>query len=153
MRLIPFEPRYRDDMIFMVLEAKNALGCIPSLNEDLLDIPAHYTQQGGAFFLALSDSDRVIGCIGVQINERSARLHRFYVKCDLKRQGIGSQLLFAAEAFAAAHGAEEAVVHMGDQEHYWESAFFYPKHGYVQTEPRWMKKRLVRDPDGNLLKF
>ena len=30
MRIIPFEEKYRDDMIFMVLEAKNALGRVPS---------------------------------------------------------------------------------------------------------------------------
>ncbi len=33
-----FEQKYRDDTIFMVLEAKNALGRVPRLNEDLLDI-------------------------------------------------------------------------------------------------------------------
>lgn len=38
-RIIPYDKKYRDDMIFMVLEAKNALGRIPRLNEDLLDIP------------------------------------------------------------------------------------------------------------------
>lgn len=31
-----FEPKYRDDLIFMILEAKNSLGRIPGLNEDLL---------------------------------------------------------------------------------------------------------------------
>ncbi len=37
-----YEDKYRDDMIFMVLQAKDALGRIPRLNEDLLDIKAHY---------------------------------------------------------------------------------------------------------------
>ena len=64
MRIIPFENQYRDDMIFMVLEAKNALGCIPRLNEDLLNIQANYLDQGDMFWLALDENDRVIGCIG-----------------------------------------------------------------------------------------
>ena len=38
MKILPFEQKYRDDMIFMVLEAKDALGRIPGLNEGLLDI-------------------------------------------------------------------------------------------------------------------
>ena len=42
MKIIQFEPRYRDDLIFMILEAKNALGRVPGLNEDLLDIEKHY---------------------------------------------------------------------------------------------------------------
>ena len=40
--IIPYNEKYRDDMIFMVLEAKNALGRIPRLNEDLLDIQKNY---------------------------------------------------------------------------------------------------------------
>ena len=38
MRVIKFEDKYRDDLIFMILEAKNALGRVPGLNEDLLDM-------------------------------------------------------------------------------------------------------------------
>jgi hypothetical protein len=30
--IIPFEEKYRDDMIFMVLQAKDALGRVPGLN-------------------------------------------------------------------------------------------------------------------------
>lgn len=42
MKTIKFESKYRDDLIFMILEAKNALGCVPGLNEDLLDIQSNY---------------------------------------------------------------------------------------------------------------
>ncbi len=38
MRIIAYEDRYRDDLIFMILEAKNALGRVPGLNSDMLDI-------------------------------------------------------------------------------------------------------------------
>ena len=144
MRVIAFDSRYRDDMIFMVLQAKDALGCVPHLNEDLLDVPVQYRRdRGGAFFLALDDHDRVIGCIGVQVTGRSARLHRLYVKASLKRQGIGSALLLRAEEFARNLDAGETVVHMGDPRFYWESIPFYIKHGYSETSPRWMKKRLT----------
>ena len=64
MRIIPFENQYRDDMIFMIMEAKNALGRLPTLNEDLLDIHANYLDSGDMFWLALDENDRVIGCIG-----------------------------------------------------------------------------------------
>lgn len=144
MRVIAFDPKFRDDMIFMVLQAKDALGCVPHLNEDLLDVPGHYRlDQGGAFFLALDDHDRVIGCIGVLVTDRSARLHRLYVKASLKRKGIGTALLLRAQEFARDQGAGETVVHMGDPSFYWESIPFYINHGYSETSPRWMKKRLA----------
>ena len=34
MKIIEFEDKYRDDMIYMVLDAKNALGRVPRLNEE-----------------------------------------------------------------------------------------------------------------------
>lgn len=47
--VISYEERYRDDMIFMVLEAKDALGRVPRLNEDLLDVRKHYLDVGDMF--------------------------------------------------------------------------------------------------------
>ena len=144
MRITPFENQYRDDMIFMVLEAKNALGCIPRLNEDLLNIQANYLDQGDMFWLALDENDRVIGCIGYNSieNTTEARLHRLYVKCTLKRQGIGSALLKTAEEHIKAQGKAAVLVHLGEKEYYFESYHFYPKHGYIEYAPRYMKKFL-----------
>ncbi len=87
MNIIPFDSKYRDDMIFMVLEAKNALGRIPRLNEDLLDIQRNYLDAGDAFWLAIDDNDRVVGCIGYNSipDTCEVMLHRLYVKANLKR--------------------------------------------------------------------
>ena len=63
-RIIPYDDRYRDDMIFVVLSAKDALGRVPRLNEDLLDVRANYLARGDGFFLALDGEDRVAGCGG-----------------------------------------------------------------------------------------
>ena len=38
MEIRAFSEEYRDDLIFMVLQAKDALGRRPRINEDLLDI-------------------------------------------------------------------------------------------------------------------
>lgn len=143
MEIIPFEPGYRDDMIFMILEAKNALGRIPGLNEDLLDIPGNYLKTGDMFWLALDDSDRVIGCIGYKSIPGTTEifLHRLYVKYTRKRQGIGSALLQTAEEYAASRGKTVAHVHLGGKE-YFESRCFYPKHGYAEYAPSYMKKGL-----------
>ena len=45
-----FEEKYRDDLIFMILEAKDALGRKPTINEDLLDIKANYFDRGDMFW-------------------------------------------------------------------------------------------------------
>ena len=46
MLIKPYEEKYRDDLVFMVLQAKDALGRIPSINADLLDINAYYFELG-----------------------------------------------------------------------------------------------------------
>ena len=55
MRIIKYEPKYRDDLIFMVLEAKNALNRVPTLNDDLLDLNAFYFDKGDLFLIMIDD--------------------------------------------------------------------------------------------------
>ena len=141
MKIIRFEEKYRDDMIHMVLSAKNALGRIPKLNEDLLDITANYFDKNQSFWIALDEFDRVIGCIGTKTDENNNLfLSRLYIKYDLKRHGIGSKLLETAENFAREQGYKEIYVHLGKD--YLESHIFYPKHGYIEYKESYMKKKL-----------
>lgn len=144
MIIIPYESQYRDDMIFMVLQAKDALGLVPHLNPDLLDVDAYYIDSGDYFWLALDEHSRVIGCLGYHPvpGTKEARLHRFYVKADLKHSGIGSAMLHHAEAYLVEHGFTAASVHLGG-EAYWESRLFYPKNGYVYTDCAHLRKELV----------
>ena len=84
----PYEDKYRDDLIFMVLQAKDALGRIPTINEDLFDIKANYFDRGKMFWIAVNKQDRVIGCIGYSRTDNisEAFLHRLYVKASEKRK-------------------------------------------------------------------
>lgn len=62
MEIIKFDEKYRADMIYMILNAKNALGKIPNLSEELLDIKSNYFDKGHYFWIAIDEVDRVIGC-------------------------------------------------------------------------------------------
>lgn len=143
--IIPYDDRYRDDMIFVVLSAKDALGRTPRLNPDLLDVRANYLEKGDGFFLALDEDERVVGCGGFSRigSTDEAFLHRLFVKPSRKRQGVGSALLEACEAAMRAAGIRVARVHLGEPREQWfESYAFYPKHGYAEYEPRYTKKEL-----------
>ena len=140
-----YEDKYRDDLIFMVLEAKDALGRRPTINPDLLDIKTNYFDKGTAFWVAVDEDDRVIGSIGYSRTDSpsEAFLHRLYVKASKKRNGIGSLLLKTAEKEMKARGISVALVHLGEPKEQWfESYSFYPKHGYVEYSKRYMKKDL-----------
>ena len=128
MQIIKFEPKYRDDLIFMILEAKNALGRVPGLNEDLLDIQKNYIDKGDVFWIALDDNDRVIGSVGYNsiANSDDVVLHRLFVKANLKRQGIGTALLKTAEEYLISIGKKAAIVHLGTKSIFMNHGSFIP---------------------------
>ena len=140
-----YEEKYRDDLIFMVLEAKAALGRVPSANPDLLDVKANYFDKGGMFWLVFDDCDRVIGSVGYSLTENpgEAFLHRLFIKPSEKRKGIGTALLKIAEESMREKGITTVHVHLGEPREQWfESYAFYPKHGYVEYAERYMEKNL-----------
>ena len=139
MKIISFEEKYRDDLIFMVLQAKDAIGRVPKLNEDLLNIKESYFNKQDMFWIALDEHDRVIGCVGTKTENDFMWIKRLYVKASLKRQGIGSKLLECVEEFAKEKGINKLKVHLGGEE-YFESHSFYPKHGFKEIEERYMEK-------------
>ncbi len=141
----PYEERYRDDLIFMVLQAKDALGRKPTINPDLLAIKENYFDRGDLFWVAVNADDRVIGCIGYSKTEdpQQAFLHRLYVKVSEKHKGIGTKLLQTAENEMRRQGIAVSLVHLGEPKQQWfESYAFYPKNGYREFEPRYMRKDL-----------
>lgn len=144
MKIIRFEEKYRDDLIFMILEAKNALGRVPGLNEDLLDIKSNYFDKGDMFWIAVDEDNRVIGSVGfhADINTSRAVLHRLFVKFNVKRQGIGSVLLSTAESHLKSQGIKSVYVHLGSGDEWFESRHFYRKHGYTEYAPDKMKKEI-----------
>ena len=141
--IIPYDEKYWDDMIFMVLEAKDALGRVPRLNEDLLYVQKNYIDTSDMFWLAIDEHDRVIGCIGYNSipGTTEVKLHRLYIKAARKHQGIGTRLLHTVELYLREQGKTAAHVHLGGKE-YFESRSFYPKHGYYAYDGDMMKKEL-----------
>ncbi len=120
----------------MVLEAKNALGRVPSLNADLLDLEGTYFEKGDMFWICVDENDRVIGSVGYSSIENSTEvwLHRLYVKANLKHHGIGTRLLQTAENHIVSKGKTAIHVHLGEPKEQWnESRCFYEKHGYRYT--------------------
>lgn len=141
-----YEDKYRDDLIFMILQAKDALGRKPSINSDLLDINANYFDRGDLFWVAVNKDDRVIGSVGYSKidNSNEAFVHRLYVKASEKRKGIGTKLLQTVESEMRKQGITVSHVHLGTPKEDWfESYSFYPKNGYQEYQPNYMRKSLL----------
>ncbi len=145
MKIIVYDDFYRDEMISMVMAARKALGLDPSVRKDRCDVKANYLDKGDLFWLCVGGEKEVLGCLGFsrEAGTREAFLHRFYVKAELKRRGIGSALLKTAEDAMRLKGIDAAKVHLGHPPEVWyESYAFYAKHGYTEYAPRYLIKRL-----------
>jgi len=131
-KIIPFQPKYRDDMIFCLLAAKDALGKAPRLSEDLLDIQGNYFDQNDMFWIAVNDNDRVVGMIGTNtVSATDMWLKRLYVKPEMKRKGIASSLLAAVEDYAQAKGI--TTLHTRFSDDYTEAPRFYAAKGFMEV--------------------
>ena len=133
-KILPFQNEHRDDTIFCLLSAKDAIsaGYPPRLSEDLLDIHKNYFDKGDMFWIALDDNDRVIGMIGTStVSESDMWLRRLFIKPSHKRKGVGSALLATAEDYAKAKGIEN--IHTRFAEWFDEAAMFYPTKGFIEV--------------------
>jgi len=150
--IVPYERKYRDDMLFCFLSAKDAMGNYapdkwskPTLKDDLLDIEGTYFERGDIFYLAVNERDRVVGMIGTQtVSLTELWLKRLFIKPTLKGKGIGSKLLVAVEEYAAAKGV--TTIHTRFAYWYREASAFYPAKGFVEADSddylRIMSKKL-----------
>lgn len=147
MRIIPYDDQYRNEMISMVMQAISSLGVVPRQDDNLLCVQNHYIDCGDQFWLALDSDNSVIGCVGYNSIQGTteARIRRLYVKNGWKHQGIGSLLLHTVEEGMRNAGKTASIVHLGDPKERWfESYLFYPKHGYIEIAPRYMRKDLTK---------
>jgi len=140
-KIIPYESKYRDDMLFCYLSAKDVLGRYapedkyrkPVLKEDLLDIEKNYLKRGDIFYLAIDERDRVVGMIGTQIiSESELWLKRLFIKPEQKSKGVGSKLLAKVEEFAAKQGI--TIIHTRFANWYYEAAAFYRAKDFVKAQ-------------------
>ena len=92
------------------------------------------------FWIAIGEDNRVVGCVGYEtIKPLEARIHRLYVKPELKRQGIGSALLETLVKHVKEKGYHKLSIHTGDEK-YWESKLFYKNQGFIEIESNILEK-------------
>ncbi|MDR2183373.1 MAG: GNAT family N-acetyltransferase [Clostridiales bacterium] len=146
-KIINYEAKYRDDMLFCYLSAKDAAGRnapenfrAPTLRDDLLDIEKYYISKGNPFWLAIDRDDRVVGTMAFTLlNNEELRLSRFFIKPELKRRGIGGRLLDQVENFARQTGVKRiyarfAIWYEGADKFYAAKGFDYRRYdGHLIT--------------------
>lgn len=142
-RIVPYSENYREDMLYCYTLAKTALGKVVKIQEDLLDIPKNYFDNGDMFWLAIDENDRVVGMVGTKkVTDVDLWLKRLFIKPNCKRQGLGTALLAILENFAKQKNVQTLHTRFGDD--YLEAACFYSKCGFLEIERSEGKRHFVK---------
>lgn len=135
MHIEPYTPKYKNEIISLILNIQNNESKINlSLEEqpDLLDISKCYQQNGGEFWLALSDG-KVIGTIGLMLKENNcAIMKKFFVKKEFRSQKVGLALYQKLLNFATNAGVEHIILDTPSVAH--ASHKFYEKAGFKRID-------------------
>lgn len=95
MKVEAYSGKYDGEIISLILDIQNneaKIGLPLSEQPDLLDISRSYRQNGGEFWIALSEG-QVVGTIGLMMKERHcAVLKKFFVKKEYRSQKVGLAL-------------------------------------------------------------
>lgn len=131
MQIETYNGKYNDEIISLILHIQNEEAKIAlSLQEqpDLLDINHYYQQNGGEFWLALSE-EQVIGTIGLMLKEQNcAIMKKFFVKKEFRSQKVGLALYRELLKFAKKKGIQHIILDTPSVAH--ASHKFYETSGF-----------------------
>ena len=95
MQIETYSGKYDDEIIVLILGIQNnesKIGLSIEEQPDLLDIRHNYQENGGEFWIALSDGE-VVGAIGLMLKEKHcAIMKKFFVKKEYRSQKTGLAL-------------------------------------------------------------
>jgi GNAT superfamily N-acetyltransferase len=137
MRLISYDPRYRNQVIGLVLYLQNCENRAElSLADqpELADIPGHFFPGGGGFWLALDETDdRVVGTIGLMVRGRVGLLKKCFVDPSYRgrRAGVSAALFERLTARARAENLAQIVLDTPARTR--RAHRFYRKMGFRET--------------------
>ncbi len=113
MRIETYSEKYRDEILSLILDIQNneaKIGLTLEEQPDLLDIARSYRQNGGEFWMAVSDG-RTVGTIGLMMKERHcAILKKFFVKKEFRSQKVGLALYRELYRFAERSGVRHLIL-------------------------------------------
>ncbi len=131
MRIEAYSGKYDNEIVSLILGIQNdevKIGLTLREQPDLLDINRSYQQNGGEFWIALSDG-KVIGTIGLMVKgQQCAILKKFFVKKEFRSQKIGFALYNELLKYAKSIGVHRIILDTPSVAH--ESHKFYKKAGF-----------------------
>ncbi|SAL03923.1 hypothetical protein AWB81_06539 [Caballeronia arationis] len=134
--IVDYRSEFKDGVIALILTIQNVeAGLDISLDQqpDLLNIESNYIQEGGGFWVAVSELREVIGSIGLQRETESVSvLKKFFVKDGYRGAGVAAKLFDRLLAFSDLNRVKTIILDtpaLASRSH-----AFYRKKGFRQID-------------------
>jgi GNAT superfamily N-acetyltransferase len=135
LEVVPFEPRFRRDVLDLILGIQReefAIDITAEQQPDLLDIPSFYQVGSGNFWVAV-EGGRAVGTIALlDIGNQQGALRKMFVHRDFRgaEAGTAKRLLDALLGWARDRGVRE--VFLGTTAKFLAAHRFYQKNGFSE---------------------
>lgn len=135
MEVIPFEPRFRSDVLDLILGIQRnefAIDITAEGQPDLQEIPAYYQIGSGGFWIAVAGG-RVVGTIALlDIGNEQGALRKMFVHRDFRgtQHGTAKRLLDSLLCHARDCGIRE--IFLGTTAKFLAAHRFYQKNGFAE---------------------
>ncbi|MGM0214118.1 GNAT family N-acetyltransferase [Enterococcus sp. AZ109] len=129
----PFEKRYESKVIELITSIQKEFAINITLEDqpDLLRIEEEYIENGGNFWIALSD-DQVVGTIAlVKLKDGNGAIKKMFAAPAFRgEKQVGKQLLDTLIAYCTAR--QDKNLYLGTVDTFIAAQKFYKKHGFVE---------------------
>lgn len=138
MKIIPYENKYKNQVIALILYLQNFDNKVDlSLEEqpDMNDIENYYLKKGGGFWLAVNDSDDVVGTLGLMKKEKHfGVLKKFFVNPAYRGKDIGLSANLYSHLIRHAEQNNIDCIVLDTPANCVRAHHFYLKKGFQQIE-------------------
>jgi GNAT superfamily N-acetyltransferase len=94
--------------------------------------PADFVAPAGAFFVACTEPDRLVGCAGWRRHGDDAELKRMFTASAARGRGLGRRMLTTIEESAREAGCKRVILETGDRQP--EAVSLYESAGYTRID-------------------
>jgi len=134
--IIQFEDKYKESLIEFILSIQQNefnIAISRTVQPDLENIQKQYLRSGGQFWIAVNDSDEIIGCVGlVKLSNNSSALKKMFVNSNHRNLKIGKKLLNKVVETAEQNNIK--TIYLGTIDKFISAQYFYSNNGFTEIQ-------------------
>jgi N-acetylglutamate synthase-like GNAT family acetyltransferase len=134
MKIIEYNPKYNQEIFDFVMSIKSGEIGWTSIPEDLWEVQEFYLEDGGNFWLALTDK-QIVGTIALKnMGLGTSFLKRMFLHKNLRGSGLAQKMMRVLINHAKKQGITEIYLETGSGEKSRRAVAFFEKSGFQKVD-------------------